>query len=296
MWNMFGRGSKAAGKSSTAGALASPDVQRVVSALTFELVPLKNLADQIRFLPAGSRVSVTCSPAKGIDHTLQLSHDLRGMGLVPTPHLAARQVQSQAHAAEIAHQLSAIGCEEAFVIAGDAEQPAGPYAGAVEFLADFAWMPHRLRRIGIAGYPDGHLLMGNVALSRALHAKQEILRTAGVQGWVSTQMCFDRAAIVNWLRVERACGLSLPVRLGVPGPVDKTKLLTMGMRVGVGQSLRYLQKNRAGLSALALSAYDPSELLEEIGPELTALGVEGLHLFTFNQLEGAVAWRHAVLS
>ncbi len=36
----------------------------------FELLPLKNLADQVPHLPRGARVSVTASPAKGIDATV----------------------------------------------------------------------------------------------------------------------------------------------------------------------------------------------------------------------------------
>ena len=40
---------------------------RVLEAPTFELVPLKNALDQATFLPPGATVSVTASPAKGIE-------------------------------------------------------------------------------------------------------------------------------------------------------------------------------------------------------------------------------------
>ncbi|NCU81044.1 MAG: methylenetetrahydrofolate reductase, partial [Acidimicrobiia bacterium] len=32
----------------------------------------------------------------------------------------------------------------------------------------------------------------------------------------------------------------MPIQLGVPGVVDRTRLMTLGVRVGVGQSMRYL--------------------------------------------------------
>ena len=109
-------------------------------------------------------------------------------------------------------------------------------------------------------------------------------------------MCFDAATIAAWLSPERRAGLALPVRLGIPGPIDRTKLLTMGMRVGVGQSLRYLQKNRSGLTKLVTgTAYEPTRLLTQLADQLGPLRVTGLHLFTFNQLEASVAWRKSVL-
>lgn len=280
---------------SDSGVVADPAVRRVAQHTVYELVPLKNLEAQLPSLPRGSRVSVTCSPAKGIEATLDLSARLRADGLVPTPHIAARLVRDGGHVRDIAARLHAEGFDEAFVIAGDAEEPAGPYPGAADLLEALVGEDHGLTRIGVSGYPDGHALIDASQLRPALHRKQTILAGAGVAGWVSTQMCFDSEVIADWLRAERAAGLTLPVRLGIPGPVDRTKLLTMGMRVGVGQSLRYLQKNRAGLAHLATSSYEPTELLAELGSGLDELGVDGLHLFTFNQLDGAVAWCRSVV-
>ena len=50
----------------------SAALARVLQAPTFELVPLKNALDQAAFLPAGATVSVTASPAKGIESTVAL--------------------------------------------------------------------------------------------------------------------------------------------------------------------------------------------------------------------------------
>jgi methylenetetrahydrofolate reductase (NADPH) len=271
----------------------NPFVARVVNATCFELVPLKNLEAQLEYLPGGASVSVTCSPAKGIDHTLDLSARFRAMGLRPTPHIAARMVADKSHLLAIVNRVRQDGHTELFLVGGDAETPAGPYDGVTPLLSDLLALDHGLSRIGVTGYPDGHVSISSDVLHRELHAKAALLREAGVEGWVSTQMCFDGPLIARWLRSERAAGLDLPVRLGIPGPIDKTKLLTMGMRVGVGQSVRYLQKNRSGIFKLLTGTdYDPSELLSALRSELETLNVEGLHLFTFNQLQRCVAWRN----
>jgi methylenetetrahydrofolate reductase (NADPH) len=269
---------------------------RVVGNTCFELVPLKNLEAQLEHLPPGASVSVTCSPTKGIDCTLDLSARLRAGGLDPTPHIAARMVSGKAHLSAIVDRLSQDGHTELFLVGGDAETPTGPYNGVTPLLRELLALDHGLNRIGVTGYPDGHVTIPADVLRRELHVKAALLREAGVPGWVSTQMCFDGPLIAKWLQAERADGLDLPVRLGIPGPIDRTKLLTMGMRVGVGQSVRYLQKNRSGLFKLLTGAdYNPSELLGALSGELEALNVEGLHLFTFNQLDRCVSWRSKFL-
>ena len=107
-------------------------------------------------------------------------------------------------------------------------------------------------------------------------------------------MCFDADAIRSWLTVERAAGLQLPIHLGIPGAVDRTKLLTMGARLGVGASLRFLKKNISTLTRMfAPGGYDPNQLLSPLAGDLEALGIEGLHIFTFNQIEATVEWRDA---
>ncbi|MCU1390416.1 MAG: 5,10-methylenetetrahydrofolate reductase, partial [Ilumatobacteraceae bacterium] len=125
--------------------------------------------------------------------------------------------------------------------------------------------------------------------------KQDLLTSAGVDGWVSTQMCFDSRTIVRWIETSRDAGLELPVHLGVPGVIDTMKLLTMGTKLGVGASLRYLRKNRAVVSKLAApGGYDPMDMLEPMAADLDRLGVEALHVFTFNQVANTVEWQMAV--
>jgi methylenetetrahydrofolate reductase (NADPH) len=278
------------------GAGLAPTVAEVVRAACFECIPLKNLEAQADHLPAGTRVSMTCSPAKGMDATVEGARSLRARGLLVTAHVAARTIRDRSHLSELIASLRACGVDEAFVIAGDAEQAAGTYDGALGLLRDLVTLDHGLARIGVAGYPDGHPLLDAAALHDALAAKDELLHDAGVHGWVSTQMCFDPVRIAAWLREERVAGLRLPVRLGLPGPIERTKLMTMGMRVGVGQSLRYLQKQKGGIVKLLTDgAYDPTELLAELGDDLVALRTEGMHLFTFNQLEACLDWQHRVL-
>ena len=183
------------------------------------------------------------------------------------------------------------------MVAGDAEEPAGPYEGAHAFLQDLFETEHGLKKVGITSYPDGHALIPNEVIHEHLHMKQALLAEAGVEGWASTQMCFDTDLIMSWLREERAAGFTLPVQLGIPGVVDRTKLMTMGVRLGVGASLRFLKKNRAAVTKLmSPGAYDPDDILEPMVADLEALNITGLHVFTFNQVEATEDWRQQVIN
>src|SRR4026208_2611708 len=60
----------------------------ILRAPTFALVPPKNVPDQAEFLPPGATVSVTASPAKGIEATVALCEQLQAKGLPAGPHLS----------------------------------------------------------------------------------------------------------------------------------------------------------------------------------------------------------------
>ena len=264
---------------------------RLIDDLTFEVIPLKSLDAAVRALPAGSRVSVTASPAKGQDATCEITERLLESGHVAIPHVSARMVADRARVLELAGWLRAAGVSTMFLVGGDVESP-GAYPDAATFLRDLLECDHGLSTIGVTAYPHGHPLIAKGVLHEALHTKQALLAEAGVEGYCSTQMCFDPERIRDWLRGERAAGLTLPVHLGISGVVDRAKLLTMGARLGVGPSLRYLRKNRAAITKLFTTPhYDPDHLLMALSPSLNELGVTGLHVFTFNQVAATVDWQ-----
>jgi methylenetetrahydrofolate reductase (NADPH) len=279
--------------SSVPQAHSTSEIQvRLLEQARIELVPLKNLDAQLPHLPPGAPVSVTCSPVKGLDTTLELTSRLLDLGHRPVPHLAARLVEDRAHVARLAAWCRQHELTELFLVAGDAPAPVGAYDGVVPFLRDLLDADPGLTTIGVTAYPDGHALIERPVLHEALHAKQALLAEAGIAGYATTQMCFDAGAWRSWVAAERAAGLRLPLHLGLPGAVDRAKLLTMGVRLGIGASLRYVRKNRGTLGRLFSPAgYDPAKLLSTMSRDAEALGIEGLHLFTFNNVDATLAWR-----
>jgi len=275
----------------------TPAVKLLVANMRYELIPMKSIEQGILDLPAGAPVSVTCSPVKGIAATQEVSARLISSGHEVVPHFAARLVESREHVTRLAAWVRQQGIKEVFLIAGDAEQPVGPYKDGVELLRDFLDSNSGVERVGFGSYPDGHAFISREDLSTALHHKQKLLEEAGVQGSASTQMCFDIALIRSWLQQERNNGFKMPVQLGVPGVVDRTRLMTLGARVGVGASMRYLSKNRASImKMLSPGGYDPTELVAGLANDAQSLNIVGLHSFTFNSVADTAAWQREVMA
>jgi len=278
-------------------------LRRLICDAKIELIPMKSLERAITDLRPGSHISMTCSPAKSIEATLDESEHLVRAGHRVTPHISARMVQRHEHLVAIHERLVALGIREIFVVGGDADPP-GCYFDAIEFIEAFLSLddadgPERrqIDHIGFTSYPDTHPFISNEQLHDALHRKQQMILATGRTAHVSTQMCFSADQIRNWLKMERASGLTVPVHLGVPGVIDKTKLMTMGVRLGVGTSLRYLSKNKKALGKLMTQrSFVPDMLLKPLARDLDDLGIEGIHLYTFNQVDATEQWRERTLA
>lgn len=282
---------------------AARTISRLVEEARFELIPMGSLPRAIGELPPGARVSMTCSPNKSIDITLDECEALIDAGHHAVPHISARMVASSEHLASIRARLGRLGIREIFVVGGDADPP-GCFFDAIEFLDAFLELDDEggaaarvVDHIGYTAYPDSHPTISTQQLHDALHRKQAMILESGRTAHATTQMCFSTDMIATWLKRERAAGLGIPIHLGVPGVVERTKLMTMGVRLGVGTSLRYLTKNRRAVGHMMTRRdFEPDALLRPIGDELDELGIEGLHLFTFNQVAATEAWRRRILT
>lgn len=266
---------------------------RLLTAPTFELVPLKSAIDQADHLPQGATVSVTASPAKGIEATVALCEALQGRGFRAVPHLSARMVRDRVHLRDLVERLEGAGVRRAFVVGGDEKEP-GDYPDGLSLLREMAEIGHPLGEIGIPCYPQGHAFIADRPLLEALRAKAEFA------SYMTTQLCFDPGAIATWIAARRAEGLQLPVHVGVPGVAEPHRLLAITARIGVADTHRFLSKNIRFVARLMRSGgfYRPDALLEGIAPHAadSAAGIVDIHLYTFNAVDATEKWRRVYLA
>jgi methylenetetrahydrofolate reductase (NADPH) len=274
---------------------SAQDEQVLAELLThprYEVIPLAGAEEAVlEHVPTEVKVTVTTSPRKGLEPTLQLAERVAGHGYAVVPHLAARHVRDPGHLAELVARLRAFGVSDVLVMAGDAEEPAGEFDGSLPLLRALAESGQPFRDVGITGYPESHAFISDDATIKAMFAKEEFAT------YIVSQICFDPRVTAAWVAAVWERGTHLPIHIGLPGPVPRSKLIRVSARIGVGDSIRFLRTHRGWLGRTFRGAFDPGPLVEglEESIEHPRPNVAGFHLFTFNALEMTERWRRQQL-
>lgn len=272
---------------------ASARLAELLRNARFEVLPLEGIEEQVlKHLGADVKLTVTASPRRGLDPTLELTERLTAAGYATVPHLSARLVRDRAHLSELLDRLRAGGVRELFVLAGDAEEPAGEFPGAAELLEAMGPRRAEFEAIGITGYPESHHLISDEETIRAMFAK------APMATHIVSQLCFDASTIAAWIAEVRRRGTDLPIWIGVPGNVPHRKLLRVSVQIGLGESTRFLSHHRNWISRLIGRPFNPERLVRELTPCATdpAARVAGFHLYTLNEVARTERWRQATLA
>jgi len=273
-----------------------PKFGPVVEALRrprYEVIPLDGVEQAVlEHVPKEVTLTVTASPGRGVGPTLGLAEKLSGYGYRVVPHLAARLVRDEAHLAEVLDRVRGMGARDLFVIAGDASEPAGKFEDAGALLRAMDEAGSGVEEIGISGYPESHPLISDEVTIQAMFQKSPYATH------IVSQICFDPGVIDAWVRTVRERGVELPVFVGLPGPVSNQKLLRISTKIGLGESARFLSKQRGWLLRMFLpGGYRPERLIQSLKPALEdpKLKVRGFHIYTFNELRDIEAWRRALI-
>jgi methylenetetrahydrofolate reductase (NADPH) len=259
----------------------------------YEVLPLQGVEEAVvEHVSRDIKLTVTASPKKGIETTLEFAERLSRQGYEVVPHLSARLVVDEAHLKDILERLRESGIREVFVVAGDPDEPAGKFAGADELLPVMAEIGHDFEEIGITGYPESHPVISDEVTIEAMYDKEPHAT------YIVSQICFDPEVTAGWIRRVRRRGVELPIYIGMPGAVNRQKLVRISRNIGLGESARFLKKQRSRLLRLFLpGGYSPDRLIRGLTPSLTDPQnmVRGFHIYTFNEVEKTEAWRRKKL-
>ncbi|MFJ6838345.1 5,10-methylenetetrahydrofolate reductase [Streptomyces sp. NPDC091209] len=259
----------------------------------YEVLPAKATEDKVlAHVPRDVVVTVTASPVKGLEPTLDLATRLTAHGCRVVPHVPARLLRDDAHLKDVVDRLREAGVDDVFVPAGDADPPAGAYDGALPVLRRLSELGSPFAHVGITGYPESHPLIHDDLTIQAMWDKRAYAT------YIVSNLCFDPRVLGDWVGRIRRRDITLPVHVGVAGPVQRAQLLSMAAKIGVGESTRFLTRHASWFLRFATpGGYSPERLLARSAGALSSpsAGVAGLHLFTFNQIAETERWRCAVL-
>jgi methylenetetrahydrofolate reductase (NADH) len=251
------------------------------------------LDDAAARMPPRSRVYVAALPKDSPDRQVDVCRMVNQLGLVPVPHLVARNIENRQALDYLLQRLTTeADVDRALVLGGDRDDPAGDYSSALELIESGALQSHGIGKIAIAGYPEGHPRIADELLEAARTAKIAAAERAGLEVILITQLCFEAKPIVEYLRRLRAAGITQRVRIGLAGPASRKTLLRYAMICGVGASLRAL-KERQSLARNLLASETPERLLADLAAAVRSepsLDIWGVHFFTFASLADTIEW------
>jgi len=222
---------------------------------------------------------------------------LRALGLAACPHIVARRVVDLDNLRCALQTLVAAGVEQILLIAGDRAAAQGRFTSALELLATRVTVDVGIRRIGVAGHPEGHPAVPEAALWQALEQKQAFAQATGTRMHIATQFGFDARALGVW-----ECGLasrriSLPIHAGVAGPTPLPRLIRYAMQCGVGASLQAVSGNAFTIGRLPHFVTRVDEMLmgvyaaKQVNPDSRIFAP---HFFAFGGILETARWLRAV--
>jgi methylenetetrahydrofolate reductase (NADPH) len=151
---------------------ARASLRAVYQTLGYEVIPFRKTEEAVlAHVPREVRLTVTASPAKGQDATIDLAVRLAGHGYAVAPHLSARQVRDWAHLADIVARCQEAGISDVFVIGGDPAGHPTQFEDGRDLLVALHELDAGFTGIGIGGHPEGHPAVSEEVLLAALKEK-----------------------------------------------------------------------------------------------------------------------------
>lgn len=249
-------------------------------------------------LAPGSDVYLNWLPGDHHHRAVAAAASVRRAGLNPVPHVAARYLTGLTQLQDFLARLSGeAGVVQALVIAGDREQPVGPFEASLQLLETGLFEKYGITRVGVAGYPEGNPRISTRTLAAALEAKLGRATQAGLAPYVVTQFCFEAQPIVAWARALRDSGVTVPIRVGLAGPAGLATLMKFALRCGVGNSIRALSLRGPAIARL-LTESGPERVIDELARAASSdptLGFSGLHFFSFGGVIRTADWARTAL-
>ena len=247
-------------------------------------------------LAPGTEVFASFLPGQTWRQLMETCVAIREAGFEPVPHIPVRQVADAEALRQLATDLVAQAqVQRVLLIAGDVPIPVGPFSATLDALQNGALAECGIRRVVVAGHPEGHPTLAVDALKRIERDKVAFAESHGLELTFLTQFLFDAAPFLAWARGLRADAVRARLVVGLTGPAALSTLVRYAIRCGVGPSIRALTAKPASFA----------QLVGERGPEnivraVAAAGIAGeidnfgIHLYSFGGLTRTCAWMRAV--
>ena len=220
-------------------------------------------------LPKVKDIYITMLPGDDYKGVANKAAELTKLGFNPVPHFPARSIKNQFELKDFVNRCKDGGVKQALVIGGSA-QPVGDFHCSLQLLETGffeGW------KIGIAGHPDGSPDISDKDLEKAMIDKKPYA------DYIITQWSLDVKPIAAFLSKQ-----TLPVRVGITGPLKISSLLKFANIVGAKNSINFLKTNVTKALDL-LKPRNPNGIIEQLKDS-----EDNFHIYTFGGLKETNKW------
>ncbi len=220
-------------------------------------------------LPALKDVYITMLPGGDYKDTSEQAAKLAKNGFNPIPHFPARSIQNDEQLKEYVSRCKDGGVKQVLVIGGGRE-PVGKFDSSIQLLETGYF---EQLKIGIAGHPEGSPDISDSDLEKAMKDKKPYA------DYIVTQWLLDPQPIIDFISKQ-----TVPVHVGITGPLKITSLIKFANIVGAKNSLNFLKSNFSKALDL-MKPRDPNELIGKVKKYS-----ENFHIYTFGGLKETNKW------
>jgi len=220
-------------------------------------------------LPKVKDVYITMLPGDSFKSVAAKAKDLVQSGFNPVPHFPARSIKNLFELKEYVKMCKENGVKQALVIGGST-QPIGDFHCSLQLLETGLFEGFK---IGIAGHPDGSPDISDSDLEKAMKDKKPYA------DYIVTQWLLDSSMIADFISKQ-----TLPVHVGITGPLKISSLLKFASIVGAKNSLNFLKSNATKAVDL-IKPRDPNNLIEKLKGS-----TKNFHIYTFGDLKETNKW------
>jgi methylenetetrahydrofolate reductase (NADPH) len=240
----------------------------------------------------GTELYIPHVPGTEPHETVALAARLRKEGMEPVPHIVARRQESAAALDDwLARFVGEAGVRQVLVVAGDIAQPIGEFESALQILERGFIEKHGIRKVGVAGHPEGHKDVKDAVLRDAIVRKNAYASKTGSDVYIVTQFVFLPAPVIAWESTNGDVN-KLPIKVGLPGLATLKTLLKYAIDCGAGPSLAAVSKHATNLTKL-VTVSAPDEVvvgLASYREQQPSTRLSGVHFFPFGGLKRTAEW------
>jgi methylenetetrahydrofolate reductase (NADPH) len=275
------------------------NIQNFLTGFTAETTPgsaakIPNFRDHLR---KGTVVYITFLPGSNFDDTVAVAKRLKNEGFVPVPHFAARSINDEKTLDDYLNRVTGeAGVDWTLCIAGALDKPVGIFSDSTQLLDTGLFDKYGIRKIALAGHPEGSPDMSDEAIMTALKWKNSFSEKTDAEMYLVTQFAFESEPVIKWDKMLQSEGNRLPIHIGIPGLATLKTLIMHARACGIGASMKFLTKQARNVTKLMV-VNTPDKLVTELADYCAnnpSSGIAGIHMYPLGGLRRSAIWSYAV--